>query len=343
MVTKYEFSGVSLRRINKTHVLADATVQDPIGIDYYHIKIDMSKDGTDKSASSTDFGARYLTEVKLGGGINARGTYNLPYSLIVPNINNTSPSGTNVFGSVRSVSETSVSGTEVSYIDQGYQEIALKEKNYFETQRMVVSKTNEDAYLTTLPGNKSFTMALSMNSYDKRLSPTIDLDNSSVIFVSNRVNSPILNYATDSRINGIGNDPNSLMYVTKLITLENPATSLRVYIDGYVSNYNDIRMLYSLNQEATAVDTVYTAFPGYRNIDEFGNVINPTVSDGTSDIEIRKSDSYTQEPGVDQFKEYTFTIDKLQPFSNFRIKLIGTSTNQSIVPQFRNLRVIALA
>jgi hypothetical protein len=133
------------------------------------------------------------------------------------------------------------------------------------------------------------------------------------------------------------------MYVTKLITLENPATSLRVYIDGYVSNYNDIRMLYSLNQEATAVDTVYTAFPGYRNIDEFGNVINPTVSDGTSDIEIRKSDSYTQEPGVDQFKEYTFTIDKLQPFSNFRIKLIGTSTNQSIVPQFRNLRVIALA
>jgi len=343
LVTKYEFSGVSLRRINKTHVLADATVQDPIGIDYYHIKIDMSKDGTDKSASSTDFGARYLTEVKLGGGINARGTYNLPYSLIVPNINNTSPSGTNVFGSVRSVSETSVSGTEVSYIDQGYQEIALKEKNYFETQRMVVSKTNEDAYLTTLPGNKSFTMALSMNSYDKRLSPTIDLDNSSVIFVSNRVNSPILNYATDSRINGIGNDPNSLMYVTKLITLENPATSLRVYIDGYVSNYNDIRMLYSLNQEATAVDTVYTAFPGYRNIDEFGNVINPTVSDGTSDIEIRKSDSYTQEPGVDQFKEYTFTIDKLQPFSNFRIKLIGTSTNQSIVPQFRNLRVIALA
>ena len=343
LVTKYEFSGVSLRRINKTHVLADATVAEPIGIDYYHIKIDMSTDGTNKSASSTDFGARYLTEVKLGGGINARGTYNLPYSLIIPNINNTSPTGTNVFGSVRSVSETSVSGAEVSYIDQGYQEIALKEKNYFETQRMVVSKTNETAYLTTLPGNKSFTMALNMNTYDRRLSPTIDLDNSSVIFVSNRVNSPIQNYASDSRINGVGNDPNSLMYVTKMITLENPATSLRVYIDGYVSNYNDIRMLYSLNQEATAIDTVFTAFPGYRNIDEFGNVINPTVSDGTSDIEVRKTDSYTQEPGVNQFKEYTFTIDKLQPFSNFRIKLIGTSTNQSIVPQFRNLRVIALA
>jgi hypothetical protein len=343
LVNKYEFSGISLRRINKTHILADASVVDPIGIDYYHIKIDMSKDGTDKSASSTEFGARYLTEVKLGGGINARGSYNLPYSLIVPNINNTSPTGTNVSGSVRSVSETSVSGSEVSYIDQGYQEIALREKNYFETQRMVVSKTNEDTYLTTLPGNKSFSMSLNLNTYDKRLSPTLDLDNSSVVFVSNRVNAPIQNYATDRRINGIGNDPNSLMYVTKLITLENPATSLRVYIDGYVSNYNDIRLLYSLNQEATALDTVFTPFPGYKNIDEFGSIINPTVSDGTSDIQVRKTDTYTQEPGVDQFKEYTFTIDKLQPFSNFRVKLIGTSTNQSIVPQFRNFRVIALA
>ena len=342
IVTKYEFSGVSLRRINKTHILADATVQDPIGIDYYHIRLDMSKDGTDKTPGS-DLGARYLTEVKLGGGINAKGTYNLPYSLIVPNINNTSPQGTNVFGSVRSVSETSVSGTEVSYIDQGYQEIALQEKNYFETQRMVVSKTNEEAYLTTLPGNKSFTMALQMNSYDKRLSPTIDLDNSSVIFVSNRVNSPISNYSTDPRVNSVGNDPNSLMYVTKLVTLENPATSLKVYIDGYVSNFNDIRMFYSLNQEAPATETIFTPFPGYGNIDEFGSIINPSVSDGTSDIEVRKSDQYTQEPAVNQFKEYSFTIDELQPFSNFRIKLIGTSTNQSIVPQFRNLRVIALA
>jgi hypothetical protein len=248
-----------------------------------------------------------------------------------------------LFGSVRSVSETSVSGSEVSYIDQGYQEIALREKNFFETQRMVVSKTNEDAYLSTLPGNKSFTMSFNMNTYDRRLSPTIDLDHSSVVFVSNRVNSPITDYANDPRISGVGDDPNSLMYVTKLITLENPASSLRVYIDGYVSNYNDIRMFYALNQNVPANETRFIPFPGYNNIDNFGNVINPTVSNGTSDIEVRKTDQYTQEPAINQFKEYTFTIDKLQPFNNFRIKLIGTSTNQSVVPQFRNLRVIALA
>ena len=343
LVYKYEFAGVSLRRINTQHTLADASVLEPIGIDYYHVKLDMSKNGNDKSETSTSFGARYLTEIKLGGGINARGTYNLPYSLIVPNFNTVSPTGTNIFGAVRSVTETSVSGSEVSYIDQGFQEISMKEKNYFDTQRMVVSKPNEQAYLGSLPGNKSFTLNLDMNSYDRRLSPAIDLNSSAVIFVSNRVNAPISDYINDSRVNGIGLDPNSLMYVTKNVTLENPATSLRVYIDGYVSNFNDVRLFYALDQDVPANEAVYTAFPGYNNIDEFGKMINPSLSDGTSDIVVRKSDQYTQEPAINQFQEYTFSIEQLQPFRNFRIKLIGTSTNQSCVPQFRNLRVIALA
>ena len=133
------------------------------------------------------------------------------------------------------------------------------------------------------------------------------------------------------------------MYVTKNVTLENPATSLRVFIDGYVSNFNDVRLFYALDQDVPANEAVYTAFPGYNNIDEFGKVINPSLSDGTSDIVVRKSDQYTQEPAINQFQEYTFSIEQLQPFRNFRIKLIGTSTNQSCVPQFRNLRVIALA
>jgi len=343
LVYKYEFAGISLRRINKTHILSDATVPNPIEIDSYHIKIDMSQNGNDKSESSSTFGARYLNEIKLGGGIDARGTYNLPYNLIIPDIRNTSPTGTNVYGSVRSVSETSVSGSEVSYVDQGYQEIAIREKNYFESQRMVVSKTNEDAYLNTLPGNKSFTMSLDLRTYDRRLSPSIDLDHSSVVFVSNRVNSPITDYINDPRANSIGGDPNSLIYVTKLVTLENPASSIKVYIDGYVSNYNDIRMFYALDQNLPANETIFVPFPGYKNIDGVGNIINPSLNDGTSDTLIRKSDAYTPEPAVNQFKEYSFTIDQLKPFKNFRIKLIGTSTNQSVVPQFRNLRVIALA
>ena len=38
LVFRYEFGGVSLRRINKEHQLADVTISDPIDIDSYHIK-----------------------------------------------------------------------------------------------------------------------------------------------------------------------------------------------------------------------------------------------------------------------------------------------------------------
>ena len=343
LVYKYEYGGVSLRRINKQHNFADVTVPNPIEIDSYHVKIDMSKDGVDRSESSNDFGANYFNTRQIGGGVDAKGTYNLPFSMITPTITSALPAGTNLSGNVRTVSETSVSGPEVSYVDQGTQDISLVERNYFPTQRMVVSKANEDVFLTSLPGRKSFGLGVELSTFDNRLTPSIDLEHSSVLFTSNRVNAPINDYANDPRINTILLDPNSLMYVTKNIVLENPATSLTVYIDAYVSNYNDIRLFYSLNQDKPAIDSIFTPFPGHENLDTFGQVINPDLSDGKSDKFVRKIDTYTPEPSLNLFKEHTFTIDNLEPFSSFRIKLLGTSTNQAIVPQFRNLRVIALA
>ena len=42
-VFKYELSGVSLGRINKTHSLADVTESDPFTFDSYKIKLDVSE------------------------------------------------------------------------------------------------------------------------------------------------------------------------------------------------------------------------------------------------------------------------------------------------------------
>lgn len=127
----------------------------------------------------------------------------------------------------------------------------------------------------------------------------------------------------------------------KNIVLENPATSLRVFIDGYVSNFNDVRMFYAVNQDLPAEECIFTPFPGINNTDEFGKVVQPFNADGGPDVFIPKSDIYTQLPSLNLFKEYKFSIDELDPFNFFRIKIIGTSTNQAIVPQFRNFRVIA--
>tara|TARA_R100001480_G_scaffold48451_5_gene61814 strand:+ start:40 stop:3312 length:3273 start_codon:yes stop_codon:yes gene_type:complete len=343
IVTKYEFNDVSLRRINTIHNLQDVTKKDALAIDSYHIKIDMSSNGTDRTGIGT-FAPKtnYLTD----GSTNtntAKGSYNIPYSIIIPDITSTTPEGSYVLASARTISETSVSGDEIAFIDQGFQDVQFNQKNYFESQRMVASSINQNENLTQFPGNKSFTLNLDLLTYDKRISPMIDLNHSSVVFVSNRVDGPILDFATDARVAGIPNDPNSMIYVTKNVTLENPATSLKVFIDAYIANSNDVRVFYALDQNVSAKETKFRPFPGINNIDTFGNVINPSLSNGTPDIRKEKNDKLTQTPAVNDFTEYKFTMDNLQPFKSFRLKLIGTSSNQAVVPQFRNLRALALA
>ena len=74
-----------------------------------------------------------------------------------------------------------------------------------------------------------------------------------------------------------------------------------------------------------------------------GQIISQTKSDGLSNLKVPKVDQYVQTPTADLFKEYTFSTDDLSPFNQFRIKIVGTSTNAAVVPQLRNLRATALA
>ena len=67
---------------------------------------------------------------------------------------------TKVNASVRTVSGTSSGGTEVSFIDQGFEPTALNETTFFPTPRLVASKVNEDARLEDLPKKKSLTLQL---------------------------------------------------------------------------------------------------------------------------------------------------------------------------------------
>jgi hypothetical protein len=345
LVYKYELDGVSLRRINRTHSLGDVTKSNPIGLDYYNVKVDFDDTdyGTDRGSGSV-LGAKFFNTNTKAGGISARGTYNLPFNLMIPKINTIEPKGTDVVIQARTISETSISGAEASFVDKGYIEVTNFQKNYFEDPRMIASQINENTYLSTQPGNKSLTVGVNFFTSDNRLSPAIDLDNSSIVFVTNRVNAPVTDYASDPRVNTTVDDPNNFTYVSKNVLLENPATGLKVYLDAYISRYNDVRVFYALDQEDSLADeTVFVPFPGYGNFDIDGNLISQTDSDGSSDINIPKYDSLITVPSIDQFREYTFTNDNLPAFKSFRIKIIGTSTNQSIVPQIRNLRTIALA
>ena len=345
-VRLYEINGVSLRRINRTHSLNNVTESDPITLDSYKLKIDVTDTdyGTNRSGSSLP--ELFFKETKTGGGNKARSTYNQPYQIAIPKFNYITPTGTEINASMRTTSGSSISGRESSFIDQGYTPITFKREVYFDTPRIVASKINESQFLGDLPANKSLTVDTNLTTTDSRLSPMIDLSRTTMVFISNRVNEAIGDYSSDPRANQISGDPTSFIYATKKIVLANPATSIQVTFDAYVSTFNDVRVFYSFSESDNINDATFIPFPGYRNKDASGRpgvIIDKSLSDGTPDTKTPSSDQILAYPPPQIFREYQFTADLLPSFSTFRIKVLGTSTNMSVVPQLRNIRVVALA
>ena len=44
-----------------------------------------------------------------------------------------------------------------------------------------------------------------------------------------------------------------------------------------------------------------------------------------------------------EFKEYQFSVDNLEEFIGYRIKIVMSGTNEAQAPRFKDLRTIALA
>ncbi len=343
LVYKYELGGVSLRRINKTHNLDDVTTADPITFDSYTIKLDMGSSGLGRSTGES-FPILYTDRTQTGGGINATATENIPFEIINPQIKTLTVPGTNISGQVQTISGSSLNGNETGYLEQESTTIALGENNILSTPRIIASKINETNKLSALPGNKSMNMQLNLSTVDSRVSPVIDSQRMSAIFISNRVNAPIgiNSYTTDSRVNSLFDDPNAFQYLSKEIALENAASSVKIMANVYLNDSCDIRAFYAISNNEN-FNPVYRPFPGYDNLNERGEVIDPADNDGKPDVFVAPTNNELGEPQENDFKERTFTVDDLPSFKYYRIKLIMTSTNQVYVPRVKNLRVLALA
>ena len=338
-IKKYEFSGVSLRRINKTHDMNSPAPTAPNNkdLDFYHIKIDMNSDGEDRSSGSLP--DRFFSATKRGGGSIVKASQNIQFETLTPNIQTITPTGTSIAARVRTTSATSIGGSEESFVDRGFQAISISAQNHFETPRMIASKVNEDRQLTELPGNKSFTFEVLMATGSPDVSPVVDLDRVSTILTTNRLNNPVSNFASDSRVNRTSQDPCASTYVSKLVQLENPATTLKVEFAAYRRDGADIRVFFKiLSQGATenSMEKDFELFPGFDNIDQFGNIINVSNNSGNPD------DLVTPSVGL-EFKDYQFSSRDLPPFTAFQIKIDMVGTNQSRPPFIKELRAIALA
>jgi hypothetical protein len=340
LVYKYELNGVSLRRINTTHDISDIGIE----LDGYYVEIDRtSAKGTNRSLDNSLTGAPQLsfTNTQTLGGSKVMGTENIQYDAIVPHYDVITPSSsTSVTASIRSVTGTSISGNETSFLDNKFEPIQLNKINKLTTTRLVCSNINEITYLDNLARNKSFTTGIVLNTSDKNLSPIIYCDNNKTEFYSNRLNTPISDYASDGRVNSIVYDPHSAVYVSNTVRLAQAASSLKVILSAYRHESSDFRVLYSLiRADSSEIPQAFELFPGYDNLkyttNEGYSILDKSKNSGRPDVFVSPSLN-------NQFLEYQFTADNLDLFTGYTIKIVMSGTNQAYAPIVKQLRTIAV-
>ena len=337
-VYKYEVADVSLVRINAQHDMA-AGLSNLRDIDTYHIEF--NRGGRSSGESMINF----RDEANVGGK-NIRASRNVQFNMMQPQFDIITPGrSSSVTGTVRTVSGTSAGGAEPSFIDQGFEAVQINDVNELSTTRLVCSQINETTRLTALPKNRSLTVGVSMSRdpQDPNLSPAIDTQTAFAIFGRNRLNKPITDYVNDSRSNQLSGDPHSAVYITNRVTLEQPATSLKVFVGAYKDASADFRVMYRLfKADSSEVEQAYVLFPGYDNMndtdqDGFGDtVVDASKNSGRADALVAPSN-------IDEFNEYQFSIENLEQFTGYQIKLVMSGTNEARAPRFKDLRAIALA
>jgi hypothetical protein len=342
-VYKYELGGISLRRINTTHTLQDVTDSTKENtLDSYYIKIDTSSNGVDRSVG-TSLPKLYLNSTKSTGGSIIEATQNIQYEIAQPIVQTFTPPQTTITASLRTISGTSIDGLEESFLDRGTQTIKLNQDNFFENPRIIASRVNERTFLNNImQGNKSLQMTLNLSTTNQYLSPVIDLDRVGMILTSNRVNSPVTDYVADERVSQLETDPNAFVYASTPIALEVPATSIKIIVSAHLNIYSDLRAMFAILKDVNE-KPIYYPFPGSGNISGDGRTLNISNNNGRPDLPLKVTSKLGFQSEELAFNDYEFTINNLESFKYFSIKLIGSSTSQTYPPRLRDLRIIALA
>jgi len=340
-IYKYELNGISLRRINKIHNLTfvDKSIH-KTDLNSYHIKINMS----DTTTGTNRFEDLYFLETIQTGNTGTNITNNIQYEVITPKIANLVFPNTNITSRVRTFSGTSVGGNEKSFVDNGFENISLSYPHFFESPRLICSEVNEDRFIDESPGNRSFTMEFLMNTNDSRVSPVIDIIQTSVILTSNLINNPIgVNnddgYANDILVRSLNSDNHASVYLSNPIALKLSANSIKVLLSASITSESDIRVLYQISRSDSPNSNLsYDLFPGWANYQVDGQgikrVVDPSMNNGSPDSKIIKNSDAS-------FRDYEFSVDDLPDFDIFSIKIVMSSTNQSNPPLIKDLRAIA--
>jgi hypothetical protein len=323
-VELYQIHKVPLYDINKTHT-AIANIQQ----DSYTI-VTSTTPVVDGAGSTATIGGSVVTA-----------TENAQYDVSTTNMGILIPARTKIDAGFLATSGTSPSGSETPFTKSTTRRaLPLQDNYYWDTTNLVASGINET---NEMSGTKSLSVPLTLSSDLNALSPVIDTQRMSMYAVANQINSidsssdvyPTSIYRAMTEPDG---DNHSAIYLTKKINLETPATSLRVLLDAVRQSDASIKLLFKTLRVDDAFDFDEMSFT-------FFNDDGTVAGSGGPDVTTRPSER------KNEFLEHEYTAgvtddgigSPLEEFIAFQIKIVMRTTNQSLPPLIKQLRVLALA
>ena len=302
VVQCYNFDGIPLTKINKTHSSGIVSINSPHS---YNLQISGVNAGTGIS----------------GGGGNIVASQNIPWDVITPQIQSQVEPGTSLIARLQGTSGTSCGPfpagftAETSFVkDSAWQDVTIGEENYFPATKIVANQTNE---INRMNSVKSLTMELNLDTEVSHLSPVIDLTRCDVITTSNVINNiePAAGVGTECAGN----------YITKVAKLEKSATGLKVMLSANTWTESKIVVMYKLIPVGyvDALDDLPFQFFNTTGIPDSGQLVP-------------QNDLVT-------FTDYEYTINDVDEFDGFQIKISLLNHNQPYIPRVKDLRGIALA
>lgn len=328
LIENYVKDGVPLTYVNKVH--SDLKW---ITMDSYQIAIPITRTST---------GPLNFTF----GGNNVYASRNVMYSNIVPSIDAIQLPGTAVEASYRATSATSIEDSvfsnpssssapkQPSYVKDGdFRPILLNENNQFRVPKLMASLPNET---NQMQGVSSANLYLRLSSSKSNLTPIIDTQRVSLITSANRVGDidgaydKEFYFNEDAVFSDIGSesveDFNPANYITKLVTLTNACTGLRIEFAAFNPS------------SACNVDVYVKALSGEESDPKEVN---------WSEI---NDPNYASTQDEETFRDFKFDFDITNggakpnaTFTQFQVKIRMRSKNQAVVPIIKDLRCIALA
>jgi hypothetical protein len=175
-------NGIPTTEIYTTHIIGD------VDLDSYTITV-----ATNSNASG------------YSGGTTVRATRNIQYDSVQPLVQLQTFSETMTTFGLKGTSGRSVdSSTQTAYaVETNFADVLANENNQLFTPKIIASEINEN---NSMSGAKSVTFNVTMATENDALSPILDTQRTSLVIVSNKVDSP-----TETSVNVGGLDENPLL------------------------------------------------------------------------------------------------------------------------------------